>query len=263
MKSFFCFFLTSFLFLQQTNAQNTHVAMPGGKGVLYMGFGTNLSFYSKSDLHFVSSNFDFTLYKVRGRDDGGLKFDGGGAAQYSYQLGYYFTKKNFGIEFNFDHIKYFIRQNQVAHLKGVINGQSYDTDTTLTPNFIQFEHSDGANYALFNFVKWKKLASGKNPSNVLNLVLKAGAGPVIPKTNSTIAAGNEIGKHRDDTYKISGFVVALEGGVRYTFAKHFYIMPSIKGAYADYTHFVIKDGYGSQHWFAAHVNLLVGAQVNL
>ncbi len=262
-------FVVSFLtgcccFLQSIHAQQAQMEMPGGKGVLYMGFGTNLSFYSKSDIHFTSSNFDFTLYKVRGRDDGGLKFDGGGAAQYSYQVGYYFKKKNFGIEFNFDHIKYFVRQNQVVHLNGEINGQSYDTDTTLTPNFIQFEHSDGANYALFNFVKWKNLSTAKNAAHSLDLVAKAGAGPVIPKTNSTIAAGvNEPGKHRDDTYKISGFVLALEGGLRYTFARHFYIMPSVKAAYADYTHFVIKDGYGNQHWFAIHANLLVGVLVNL
>jgi hypothetical protein len=239
-------------------AQNNTTGINTSKGVLYMGFGTNLSYYSPSTISFKTSNADFTLEKVRAKDDRGLNFDGGGAAQYSYQVGYYFKKKNFGIEFNFDHIKYFARQNQVVRIKGTIEGKKLNTDTAMADIVQNFEHSDGGNYALFNFVKWKNLAASQNKKNILDLVLKAGIGPVIPKTNSTV-----MGRHYDDRYKISGYVVALEGGLRYHFLKHFYIAPSLKGAYANYSNFVIADGRGNQHWFAAHFNLLVGGQVNL
>lgn len=63
----------------------------------------------------------------------------------------------------------------------------------------------------------------------MQLLLKAGAGPVIPKTNSTI-----MGKHRDDKYKISGFVVALEGGLLYDVSGLLFVEANVKGAYADY-----------------------------
>ena len=243
---------------QVARAQSNSVEINNKKGVLYMGFGTNRSFYTRNDISFKGSNFDFTLEKVSAKDDGGLKFDNGGAAQYSYQVGYYFKTKNFGVEFNFDHIKYFMRQNQVVHLNGIINNKLVQKDTLITPAFIEFEHSDGANYALFNFVKWKTLSISQNKKNTLDLVGKAGIGPVIPKTNSTI-----MGKHSDDAYKVSGFVIALEGGVRYNFLKNFYVAPSFKGSFANYSHFKIADGHGNQHWFGAHFNLLVGAQVNL
>jgi hypothetical protein len=198
------------------------------------------------------------LRNVKAKDDGGLKFDNGGAAQYSYQIGYYFHKHNFGLEFNFDHIKYFVRQDQVVHIDGRIGATQYNRERELTPDFFQFEHSDGGNYALLNFVKWKSLLESKNKKSGLDLVLKAGAGPVIPKTNSTI-----LGAHYDDEYKISGYVAALEGGLKYRFLKHLYLLGSWKGAYANYTNFVIYDGSGHQKWVASHLNIILGGSISL
>jgi hypothetical protein len=234
---------------------------PSKKGKLYFGFGTNRSFYGKSNISVSATgtpNFDFELKKVKAKDDGGLKFDNGGAAQYSYQLGYYSEKKNFGIEFNFDHIKYFVTPGQTVRITGQINGSHLDKDTVLHQDFFQMEHSDGGNYALINFVKWKQLAASADQRHILNLLLKAGAGPVIPKTNSTI-----MGRHYDDMYKISGYVVALEGGVRFQFFKYFYVAPTLKGAYANYTNFVIANGEGHQQWMALHFDILLGAQLSL
>jgi hypothetical protein len=228
------------------------------EGIFYFAIGTNLSFYSKSDIRLKSSNhpaFDFTLYNVRGKDDGGLDFSHG-APQYSYELGYYNHKKNWGIEFNFDHIKYYIRQLQQVHMQGTINDLSYDTDTLINAAFVQLEHSDGANYALLKLVKWKSLLQDKNGVDVLNLLFKAGAGPVIPKTNTTI-----MGKHRDDRYNIAGYIIALEGGLRYNFLKHLFAEANTKSAYANYGHFLIADGKGSQQWWGLHFGLLVGLQL--
>lgn len=237
---------------------NMHKNSRAKGGTIYFALGTNRSFYSKSDITFKSSvdpSFDFTLQNVRAKDDQGLKFNNG-APQYSYQLGYYSNRNNWGIEFNFDHIKYFMQQFQRVHLQGSINEHLYNTDTIITPDFVQFEHSDGANYALLKWVKWERLVQDKNQKKMLNLVLKAGAGLVIPKTNSTI-----MGKHRDDNYRISGYVIALEGGLRYNFSKLLFAEINAKGAYADYHRFLIADGTGSQQWFGLHPGLLVGLQL--
>jgi hypothetical protein len=230
----------------------------GKKGVLYFGFGTNLSVYSKSDITFKTGNSDFTLYDVKAKDDGGLRFGNGGAAQYSYQVGYYFKKQNFGIEFNFDHIKYFAVPGQTVRIDGTINGVKVSGDTAFNAVVQNFEHSDGGNYALFNFVKWVNLYTAKNNRSGIDFIWKVGAGPVIPKTNSEV-----LGKHYDDQYRVSGFVLAVEGGFRYTFFKNFYVMPSVKGAYANYSKFIIHDGFGSQKWYGAHFNLLLGGLINL
>ena len=223
----------------------------------YFGVGTNLSSYSKSDIHlksYGSPAFDITLQNVLGKDDGGFS-NNGGAPQYSLQLGYYNHRKNWGIEFNFDHIKYFVRQNQRVMLNGTINNVAYHTDTLITPQLMSLEHSDGANYALFKLVKWIGLKKNADQRTLLNLVLKAGAGPVIPKTNSTI-----MGNHWDDRYHIAGYVLALEGGLRYNIGKFLYAEANAKGAYANYKNFLIANGSGSQQWYGLHGSLLLGFQ---
>jgi len=241
--------LTAYLVQAQSGQVKTK------SGVLYFGFGTHKIFYSKSNLHLVGEGtpgFDFTLKKVKAKDDFFLKKTGG-APQYDYKMGYYFNKKNFGIEFNFDHVKYFVRHDQVVRTVGTINGEKIDAEVPVTTYVQNFEHSDGANYALFNFVKWKTLASHAKTNLVWEV--KAGMGPVFPKTNSTI-----MGKHWDDHYHVAGFVTALETGLRYNF-KFLFIEPSFKGAYADYRKFLITDGHGNQKWLSAQFILSIGAEI--
>ena len=259
MKSLNRLVVLILLFLcDSVSAQPNRLEKNQTKGAtIYFAFGTHLSFYSKSDISFKSSvnpTYDFTLHNVRAKDDQGLTFNNG-APQYSCQLGYYNHKRNWGIEFNFDHIKYTMRQLQRVYMNGSINDHIYNTDTLITPDFVQFEHTDGGNYALLKWVNWKSLFQDKEGKKVLNLVLKAGAGPVIPKTNSTI-----MGRHRDDTYKISGYVIALEGGLRYNFSRLLFAEANAKGAYADYRRFLIADGTGNQRWLSLHFGLLVGLQ---
>jgi hypothetical protein len=257
MKRILTFLAAGLLLSGELQAQTPTPVATGKKGVLYMAVGTNLSYYTRSDISFKTSTSDFTLYDVRARDDRGFLKTNGGAPQYTYQIGYYFVEKNFGVEFNFDHIKYFVIPNQVVRAKGTMEGQPIDKDTALTPGFVQFEHSDGANYALFNFVKWKPLSKNRDGRSTLDLMWKAGAGMVIPKTNSTI-----LGRKYDEQYRVSGYVVALEAGLRYTFLKNLYVAPSVKGAYANYTRFKIGDGFGSQRWFGAHFVVVIGGQLN-
>jgi len=246
-----------FILISGFIAQGQTGKFEGKSGLLYFGIGTHKIFYTKSDLHLVGTgdpSFDLTLKKVRAKDDFFLKKTGG-APQYDYKMGYYFRKKNFGIEFNFDHVKYFVRHDQAVNTIGTVNGEKVDAELPVTTYVQNFEHSDGANYALFNFVKWKNLScSNQNKSN-FDWELKAGVGPVIPKTNSTI-----MGKHWDDRYKISGYVLDLETGIRYNY-KFLFVEPSFKTAYANYTRFLITDGHGDQKWFSAQFILSLGAQI--
>ncbi len=228
-------------------------------GIIYFAFGSQRIFYTPGDIRVRrggNPSFDFTLYGVKARDEGGLKWET--APQFSYTIGYYFVRKNFGIEYHYDHIKYFVRPNQVVPMKGTINGKYYDQDTALTKDFFQLEHSDGANYAMVNFVKWFPLRAVKSKKISLNVLAKAGLGLVNPKTNSTI-----MGVHRDDHYHISGYVTGLEGGLRLGFFKHIFVTGTFKGTYANYNDFLIAGGRGSQKWFAAQFNYMLGAQFPL
>lgn len=229
------------------------------KNVFYFSFGSQRIFYTRSDIRVHRTgdpSFDFTLYDVKAHDEGGLKWTT--APQFSWNAGYYFTRKKFGIEYHYDHIKYFVQQNQVVRMKGSINGTAYDRDTTLVPEFFRMEHSDGANYAMLNFVKWFPLAATKNGKCQVEVIAKAGAGVVNPKTNTTI-----MGVHRDDKYHISGYVVGFESGARISLFRYLFLTGTFKGTYANYSDFLIASGRGSQHWFAGQFNYMIGAQFPL
>ncbi len=226
-------------------------------GVFYFALGSHVADYSNSDIHLKSNgqpSYDFVLKKVKATDDEFLKSTGG-AMQYDYQFGYYFKKKNFGIEYNFDHVKYFAKHDQTVRTVGTVNGQSVNEDLPITTYVQNFEHSNGGNYFLLNFVKWRELVVSKDKKRTLNLMYKAGGGIVLPKTNSTI-----MNMHRDDTYNVAGYVVALEGGFRYNLLKNFFVESSLKGAFANYTHILIADGTGHQHWFSGQFLLMAGFQ---
>jgi hypothetical protein len=238
-------------------AQNKTVETKNG--IIYGGFGSFRIFYSNSDITFQKNGhpgFDFTLYDVKARDEGGLHFNT--APMFAWELGYYFKKKKFGLEYHYDHIKYYVEEDQRVHMKGSINGVILDKDTTLGADFVKMEHSDGGNYAMVNVVKWIPLAADKKGNHVLNAVVKGGLGLVNPKTNTTI-----MGEHRDDKYHISGYVTGIETGLRYNFFRHFFLQGSFKGTYANYSQFLIAGGYGHQRWFAAQFIYMLGGQFAL
>jgi hypothetical protein len=253
------FFLLAFCWATLADGQEKAPKEKPKKGKLYFAGGSHRIFYTPSTIHINrggTNPADFTLEKVKGRDEGGLRWKT--APQFSYTVGYYFTEKNFGIEYHYDHIKYFVTQNQRVRLKGSIGDQQYNQDTLLVPDFFQLEHSDGGNYGMFNIVKWVPLAANKTQSASLSLLLKAGLGFVNPKTNSRIT-----GQHRDDKYHLSGYVAGLESGFRLTIGKTFFATGTFKGAYANYDDFLISGGRGKQQWFSAQFNYLVGAQFSL
>lgn len=237
------------------NAQKTKTQTKSG--IFYFALGSHVADYSNSDIHLKSNgqpSFDFVLKNVEATDDEFLKSTGG-AMQYDYQVGYYFKKKNFGIEYNFDHVKYFAKHDQSVRTTGTVNGQKIDETLPITTYVQNFEHSNGGNYILLNFVKWKDLVMSKDQKRVLNLMYKAGGGIVLPKTNSTI-----MNNHRDDTYNVAGYVFALEGGLRYNFLKNVFVESSLKGAFANYTHILIANGSGHQHWFSGQFLIMAGFQ---
>lgn len=227
------------------------------KGTFYFGFGSHRAFYSRSDIRFVNPSypFDFTLHNVRASDDGGIRWDNK-APQYSYYVAYYFNKKNFGIRFQFDHIKYIMRTNQQVLMTGNIDGINYNKYVLTSPDFIEFEHCDGANYAMLSVFRQKKITG--NHKNFLEFLYEAGAGLVIPKTESTI-----MGKYYHDRYAVSGYMAGASAGLRYNFLNNFFVETNVKGAYANYLHFLIADGYGKQHWLSAQVLLMAGVRLHI
>jgi hypothetical protein len=237
-----------------------------GKGTFYLTWGYNLDWFSKSDLHFKGNDFggyDFTIEKVKAHDNPGLKnilAADLSIPQYVYRAGYFFNnKRNTGIEIAFDHAKYIMYNDQYAHLKGNIKGVNYDQDTLIGQNFLKFEHTNGANFLIANFLKRYYLAKSPSKKHWLSFVAKAGAGIVIPKTDVTL-----FGKRLDNKFHVAGYIVGLDGAFRYDFFSHFFVETSLKGVFANYTNVLtVGDGRAHHHFFGAEYIFSAGFQVGL
>lgn len=258
------FLATTGFYVHAQETCNCPQQVKAGKGTLYLTWGYNLDWYSKSDLHFKGNDFggyNFTLYNVKAHDRASLDKIIGyplSVPQYVYRLGYYFNNKhNTGIEINFDHAKYIMTKNQTLHLKGSIAQVNYDKDTLVTKNFLLFEHTNGANFLLVNFLKRHYLYASANKKHWISFIGKAGMGMVIPKTDVTL-----FGTRLDNKFHIAGYIMGLDAGLRYDAFKYFFIETSLKGVFANYTNVLtVGDGKAHHHFFAAETIFSAGLQM--
>ena len=239
------------------------------KGTFYFSWGYNKDWFSKSDIHFknttsefdtqkgTSKSYDFTIYDAEAKDRPGFKDilrTDLTIPQYVYRVGYFFNKKHdLGIEINFDHVKYVMKDYQTLRVKGTIHGQTIDQDTLIDPNtFLHFEHSDGANFLMLNFVKRQRLLTSKNNKHWLSGIAKLGAGLVIPRTDVTL-----FGVELNNKFHIAGYCMGLEAGFRYDAFKHIYLEYTAKGAFANYKDVLVIGEGKAHHYFWTFENILV------
>ncbi len=238
---------------------------------MYIQWGYNKEWYSKSNIHFKLSNGDnFTLVHAKAKDKPDI--EGIWQApldisipQYNYRLGFYLNKKHSkAIEINFDHIKYVVTDGQTVKVNGTINGKPVDADSTLNPaTFLHFEHTDGGNLLHINYVQQHTLLMNKkNTRPLVNYIWKAGAGINIPRTDFTYK-GNRL----NNNFHIAGFNFGAEAGARYYFAKHWFAEATGKTGYVNYLSALVNTttdvGNRAYHHFVYfEVIGLVGYDIN-
>lgn len=237
-----------------------------GKGTIYFAWGYNRDWFSKTDLHLKNTsekeNYDFTVYDAAARDRPDFHHILSAEIsipQYNYRLGYFFNnRRDLGLEINFDHVKYVVRDWQTLHVKGTIHGQVIDQDTLIGPDdFLHFEHTNGANFLMLNAMKRQRLLVSKNKKHWLSGVAKVGAGIVIPKTFVKL-----FGQQMDNRFHIAGYCAGVETGLRYDAFKHFFLEYTAKGTFANYTNvLVIGSGRAHHHFWTLENILLVGFQI--
>ncbi len=206
---------------------------------MYIQWGYNTEWYTKSTIHFKDVvngvPHDFTIYKATAKDRNDLdaivkKPVEITIPQYNYRIGFYLNNsKTKAIELNFDHTKYIVNHNQFLHAKGTIGAKSFNTDTIFTPAELSFEHTNGANFYHFNYVRQYVLKE-KNNRLLFTAFWKAGAGFLIPKTDVTLS-----GKRVDNKFHIAGYCFGDEGGGRWYFSKKIFLEGTAKTGFVNYT----------------------------
>ena len=226
----------------------------------YYTWGYTRAWYSNTDIHFkdLSNNYhpetgknnyyDFTIYNTVAHDR--PDFDkikdviNVTIPQYVFRIGYYFNKST-GLELNYDHTKYVVDNYQTVRIKGQISGVYMDKDTILDPvNFLRFEHTDGANFWMINFVKkFTFINKGKDFS--ASLIGKPGLGIVFPRTDVTL-----FGERLNNKWHVAGGIIGAEGGLRLEFLKYCVFEFVGKASFANYAKsLVLGKGNGTAQHF--------------
>jgi hypothetical protein len=271
MKKTHPFFILLFIYTISVKGQEQeNQALPvKTKGTFYAGWGYHRDWFSKSDLHFINTTnepnaitrtndyYDFTIYGAKAKDRPGFKHIVNkdlSIPQYAYRIGYFFNKKQgWGIEINFDHVKYVMDDYQTLHVKGTMHNTYIDQDTLVDPNtFLHFEHTNGANFLMLNVVKRQQLLASKDGKHQLHAIARVGFGTVIPKTDVYL-----FGQEVDNRFHIAGYVTGMEAGFRYEALKNIYLEYTAKGTFANYTNVLVIGSGKANHHFWAFENILV------
>jgi hypothetical protein len=256
------YFLLSLLGLAFSSAKAQLFSKPVFSG-MYLQWGYNKDFFSRSDIHFSNGGeYDFTIHDAESHDrpDFQAIYENTGNVtipQNSYRIGVYLNKeRTHAIEFNFDHAKYVMDDYKVKHITGTIHGERIDGDTMMVPEFVHFEHTNGANFFHLNYVRQRQLFR-VNKSISGSTIWKLGAGVVVPKSDVTI-----MGKRLDNRFHVAGYIVSAEAGFRLYPLKNFFFEFTGKAGFANYLNVLtVEGGKASHKFYYGEVLALVGYDI--
>lgn len=235
----------------------------GKKGELYLSWGYNKEWYLPSNIHIYQPKLgnDYTLYNTLASDHPGWNEGLFNRAltipQYNYRLGYFF-KDNWAIEANFDHTKFVVADNQLLHAKGMMNGVPVDTFINNRSGFMKYQLNNGANFLLINLVHRKHLTSFNKSWFDAALLVKGGAGIVIPHVQNVID-----GHANKKGFQFGGFDMGFEAGIRATFFKYAYLEFTDKILAAQYYNLRLYEGRAKQFIATDEMILSIGASIPL
>lgn len=241
------------------------------KGEIYMYWGWNRGFYTRSDIHFEGNEYVFQLHNVQAKDrPTPFSFRDYFSPtrmtlpQYNFRLGV-FLNSRYSISLGIDHMKYVVQNFQDVTITGEIAGSgttydgSYKMDTiNLDPKFLMFEHTDGLNYENIELRRHGLIYQLGNTR--IESILGAGAGILLPKTNATL-----LNNERHDEFHLAGFGLGLTSGIQFTFWKYFYLQFEAKGGYInmpDIRTTKYRSDKASQHFFFGQLNGVFGISFN-
>lgn len=242
------------------------------KNQLYIYWGWNRGWYSKSDISFRGDNYDFTLQKVVAQDrqspfglDPYFHPSKITIPQTNFRMGYFF-KNNWNLSFGIDHMKYVVQQNQTVNITGSIQNTNsnyngvYNNDTIkIRSGFLEFEHTDGLNYVNIEIRRLDNLVSLKLFKRInidINITEGLGVGVLYPRTNVSL-----LGNKRYDEFHLAGYGLAPLIGLKTNLFDCFFIQSELKGGFINMTDIRItenKSDKAKQHFFFLQSNFIIG-----
>lgn len=241
-------------------------------GQVYLMWGYNRDWFSKSDIHLAGTypdspiipaeargkSYDFTLLGADAHDRAQFNHIADWNVtipQFYYKIGYIFPGNNDvlnGLEISFDHVKYVMSSDQTLRVQGQLYDSTagavtmVDREMIVNDKMVHFEHTNGANYLMLSFVRGMPLARNRTETHMLQCLVKPGIGIVVPRSDVTI-----FGIRKDNEYHVAGYVAGLEVTFRYMYAEHIILETAGKGCYANYTDVLTTEGSSANHYFTS------------
>ena len=208
------------------------------KNHFFGSWGYNVSVYSKSDITFTGRDYNFTLYDVEAYDrptpfdwDTYFNPDNISIPQWNIRFGYFFSDR-WSVSIGTDHMKYVMLNDQYVAIEGYIdvpgsehNGTFNRQPKKLTGDFLQFEHTDGLNYASIETEYHGNLYQF-NDKHSINYYLGPGFGLLVPRSNVTL-----MDFPRYDAFHVAGFGFSGKVGAQAILWKHLTLNLEWKNGY--------------------------------
>lgn len=266
------FFVGWHLFVFSQVTKNPKHFVKEQKGNFYFYWGWNRDAYSKSNINFSGTDYNFTLNQVSATDRqspfdpklyfGLSKFT---IPQYNFRMGYYLTN-HYQLSFGADHMKYVMKTNQVSTIDGYItnSGTSFDGNYNqetfvVSPSFLLFEHTDGLNYLNVEMRRSDILLDKKHFQISMNEGI--GVGVLVPRTNTTL-----LNNPRYDEFHLSGYGFGGVAAINLTFFSYFFIQSELKGGFFTMpdirTTMNLSDRAAQNFWWTQY-NVVFGLQFPL
>ncbi len=230
------------------NAQDTETKKytASNKGKFIVSWGGNRESFSKSDIRFKGSNYDFAIKNASAKDKPkGWHIDYISPSritipQTNAKIGYFISDK-YSISLGLDHMKYVMERNRTKVLDGYIdipsnedgsiyNGVYNNENIFVSEDLLKFEHTDGLNYIYAEFSRHDDISSLFHIKNTnkfqINISEGLSGGIILPRTNTTLLL-----KERYDQFHLSGYGLSARAGINFTFFKHFFMQLDLKGGY--------------------------------
>lgn len=213
------------------------------KGKFFMYWGWNKAYYSKSDIHFTGSDYDFTIYDVMAHNrPKGIHIDYINPTritipQTNVRIGYFINDK-YSVSLGYEHMKYVMDNHKTVSISGYYPNQNANNfgeyvngnEVHLTPEFLAFEHTDGLNYINTEISRVDDISKVFNLPNTdkvqINVTEGIGGGVIYPKTNAKV-----FDKERYDEFHLSGYGLSAKAGLNITFFKYFFVQSELKAGY--------------------------------
>ena len=213
------------------------------KGAIFAHWGYNRSFYSRSDINFRGSGYDFTIGACEAEDrpepfsfDNYFNIRKLTVPQFNLRIGYLF-KNNWAISLGYDHLKYVLKDNTPYTLSGQINpgvddatnwSGYYTNEPIITDEAtFHYENTDGLNYIRAEITRIDQWYREKRSAwFAFSSLLGVGSGPILSVNDFTFA-----GQKTMQTTSLSGLGISTHIDLRFEFFKHFYIQPGASAGY--------------------------------